>query len=189
MAVSDGKQVRQAPWDASTFESLYRRTSGAVYRYVYFRTGMNGDIAAEITGDVFLAAWRAEMPARERGLPWLYGIAARKVADFHRKSGREITFSKVEADDRRRFEHLLGFEARPGDGEEQTDAVRRVLGQALTSLPLETQTLLLDKYVHRIPVRSMAGQLRKTESATMSLLARARRRLREAVLSLLEKEG
>lgn len=55
--------------------------------------------AADLTQEVFLAAWRARDrfdPSRGPLAAWLVGIAKNKIIDAHRKDGRQVPTAKDE---------------------------------------------------------------------------------------------
>lgn len=172
-------------WARESFDAFYRSYAAVVYRHVYFRVGLDDAASADITGEVFLAAWSQTRPAEEEALQLLYGIARRKVADFYRSKlrRREVRFSDLDEADRTFLHGLLAQAAPSGtqDSPRLSAAAREMLGQALTALESETQDLLLDKYVRGNSIQHMAERLGKSETATMSLLARARQKLRDAL--------
>jgi RNA polymerase sigma-70 factor (ECF subfamily) len=86
--VTDDEEERlfqEIQLNPEVFTILYRRYLPRVYRYLYFRTG-NSDDAQELTSQVFLAALEGIPRYKHRGLfsTWLFSIARRKAADFHR---------------------------------------------------------------------------------------------------------
>ncbi len=83
--LDDGALVAAAQSDPGAFDVLYRRYVTPVYRYCYARVGNRTD-AEDLTAQTFLAA--LEGLTRYRGCgsfaAWLFGIARRKCADYHR---------------------------------------------------------------------------------------------------------
>jgi RNA polymerase sigma factor (sigma-70 family) len=87
MGRSDDELLALAREDAGAFGLIYRRHSEAVFRYLVYRTG-SGDVAAELTAEVFAAAFEACAHYRRNGTParaWLFGIANHKLADSARR--------------------------------------------------------------------------------------------------------
>src|SRR5258708_16639918 len=84
-------------WDVASFERFYNAHAAAIYRFIYYRTGMDRAVAAEITGDVFLAAWSQPPAGANESAAVLFGIAKRKIVDFYRTQRRlkEIRFSDL----------------------------------------------------------------------------------------------
>jgi RNA polymerase sigma-70 factor (ECF subfamily) len=70
------------------FERLYRAHTNAVMLYALRRTSPAD--AADVHSEVFLVAWRRldEVP-EEAGLPWLYGVARRVLANQRRGQRRQ----------------------------------------------------------------------------------------------------
>jgi RNA polymerase sigma-70 factor, ECF subfamily len=67
------------------FAALYRQYLAPVYRYLFARTGAAAE-AEDLTSQVFLAALEGLPNYQHRGqfAAWLFAIARRKAADFHR---------------------------------------------------------------------------------------------------------
>ncbi|MGZ9226388.1 MAG: RNA polymerase sigma factor, partial [Anaerolineales bacterium] len=79
--------VRRAQTDAQAFGALYDRYVQRVYRYCYYRTNSPPD-AEDLTAQIFLAALEGLPRYRQDGhfAGWLFSIARKKVADFHRRA-------------------------------------------------------------------------------------------------------
>lgn len=77
--------------DASArFEALYRATRVPVLGYLSRRTASLED-AADLLAEVYLVAWRriADVPAGDEARLWLFGVARRVLANYHRRSRTE----------------------------------------------------------------------------------------------------
>jgi RNA polymerase sigma-70 factor (ECF subfamily) len=72
--------------DASRFEALYREHYAAVLAYARRRIPGRAD---DVVSETFLVAWRRLDDVPSDGLPWLYGVARRVVADVRRSAGRQ----------------------------------------------------------------------------------------------------
>lgn len=74
--------------DESWFERFYGRHHPAVCAYCVRRVGSVE--APDIVSQVFSVAWRRrdDLPAADRELPWLYGVARRVVGHHWRSVGR-----------------------------------------------------------------------------------------------------
>src|SRR5512138_1447868 len=79
--------VRAAQNDAQAFGALYDRYVQRVYRYCFYRTNHAPD-AEDLTAQIFLAALEGLPRYRQDGhfAGWLFSIARKKVADFHRRT-------------------------------------------------------------------------------------------------------
>jgi RNA polymerase sigma factor (sigma-70 family) len=178
-------QMDAAPprWDTFSFELFYDQHAPAVYRYVYFRTGMDAGIAAELVAEIFLALWMQDRPGEGEEAPLLYGIVRRKLADFFRtrERQREIRFADLGAAER---EWVAGLLSDHDDASQPPHALsepaRRLMGEVLSSLETQAQELLVGKYFRYLSLRELAKLHGKTESAISSALARARQTLRDA---------
>ena len=174
------------PWDMRAFEVFYDAYAPLVYRYVYFRTGMDHNAAVELTNDVFLAAWRDRSLFAVEPQRVLLGIAWRKLVDHYRRRGRnrERAFTDLPAAEQLWLEHVAADadgKPIPPKSETGSEDAREFIGVALTSLEPADQQLLLDKYVKQKSIAELAATLSRTASAVMSSLARARERLRTAL--------
>jgi len=94
--------------------------------------------AADITQEVFLAAWKARDrfdPDRGPLAAWLVGIAKNKIIDTYRKEGRQVP--QVSNTDTSRLEH-------PTDGRSPVDhlADRLLVTEALATLPDRPRTVV-----------------------------------------------
>ena len=163
--------VRRAQVDAEAFGALYDRYVQRVYRYCYYRTNHAPD-AEDLTAQIFLAALEALPRYRQDGhfAAWLFSIARKKVADFHRRaphaSLEEYTFPAmyndlavdVEASQRR--EHLR----------------KRI--QALTE---DERELIHLRYVAELSFAEIARALGRKEEAVKKSLYRLIARLKQAL--------
>lgn len=88
--LSEAQLVKAARDDPQAFDMVYRRYVTAVYRYCFAQTSCPTE-AEDLTAAIFLAAWEALPGYSGRGsfAAWLFGIARRKCADFHRRHYRQ----------------------------------------------------------------------------------------------------
>src|SRR5512144_929908 len=79
--------VHRAQTDTQAFGALYDRYVQRVYRYCYYRTNSIPE-AEDLTAQIFLAALEGLPRYRQDGhfAGWLFSIARRKVADYHRRA-------------------------------------------------------------------------------------------------------
>ena len=86
--------------DAGSFETLYRRHRGPLYRFL-LRQVSDTATAEELFQDV----WMRVIDSRERYQPrakfssWVYAIAHNRLMDFYRSSGRAKFLAQDEAED------------------------------------------------------------------------------------------
>lgn len=86
--------------DPDALEAFYREHIDAVQRFVARRVENHED-AADLTAEVFLAAIHASRDYKGDAaapLAWLYGIARRVVASYHRSTARTLrAVSRIDA--------------------------------------------------------------------------------------------
>ncbi|MEV8377397.1 sigma-70 family RNA polymerase sigma factor [Kribbella sp. NPDC056861] len=172
---------RAAAGDGEAFADVYRRHAGAIYNFLYRRTGSWSD-AQDLTSAVFLQAWRRRSEIvlhNDSALPWLLRTAdytARNEWRSKRSYQRALTAANLTATDEP--DHADGVIERLDD--------RRQLQQARAAtakLPRHEREIVeicvwagLDQQAAAIALDIPLGTLR-------SRLSRARKRLRELNLA------
>jgi RNA polymerase sigma-70 factor (ECF subfamily) len=153
--------------DEDAFRAWYDGALPRVYRYLLARTG-DESLAEELTQQTFIEAIRnsRQFAGRSDLVTWLIAIARRKLVDHYRKAGA----------DHRRSIRLADQPSNSGPPAETRLAVLDALGQ----LAPDQRLALTYRYLDQLPVREIAEALGRTESATESLLSRARDAFREA---------
>lgn len=73
--------TRNTPRDLAWFEAFYRSTQPLVYRYVWRRAP---HVVDDVTSEVFITAWRRVHDIPDHQVPWLYNVAANKLAHHRR---------------------------------------------------------------------------------------------------------
>ncbi len=138
----------------------------AIYRYIAFRVGER-ETAEDLASEVFTRLLTA---LRDRNAPqntlrgWLYGVAARVVADHHRRQYRiqQVELDEALASDTHDpamvLEHKLTQESLKQAMEELTEEQRHVLGL---------------RFGADMPIQDVARTLGKSEGAIKQLQARA----------------
>jgi RNA polymerase sigma factor (sigma-70 family) len=122
--LSDDELIAVAREDPRAFGRIYERHSEAVLRYLLYRTG-SAEQAAELTAEVFAAAFEACARYRRNGTParaWLFGIANHKLADSARRrriddrARRRLGIERLELPDQEleRVEELADLERAGG---------------------------------------------------------------------------
>jgi RNA polymerase sigma-70 factor (ECF subfamily) len=161
--------VRRAQTDAQAFGALYDRYVQRVYRYCYYRTSSASD-AEDLTAQVFLTALEALPRYRQDGhfAAWLFSIARRKVADFHRRRPQaaleESVLPPIHTD--------LAMDL-------ETSQRRERLLQRIRLLAEDEQELIHLRYVAELSFGEMANALQRKEEAVKKSLYRLLRRLKE----------
>jgi len=164
--------VRRAQTDAQAFGLLYDRYVQRVYRYCYYRTNSPPE-AEDLTAQIFLAALEGLPGYRQNGhfAGWLFSIARKKVADFHRRRPHlpleEAALPPIHADES--ADLTMDVEA------SQRREGLRCLIQALRE---EERELIHLRYVAELSFAEIAKALRKNEEAVKKTLYRLIARLK-----------
>jgi RNA polymerase sigma-70 factor, ECF subfamily len=153
------------------FRLWYDDALPRVYRYLLARCG-DQSLAEEATQEAFVEAIRSRRRFEGRSDPvtWICSIGRHRLADHTRQDHRNAS------------RQLRLIHARP---ESENRAWREVddredVERALSTLAAEHRLALMLRYLDQLSVREIAGLLRRSESATESLLGRAREGFRRA---------
>ena len=156
------------------FHVFYERALPRVYGYLFTRCGGDRAAAEDLTQLTFASAIRERRSYDGRSDPivWLTGIARHKLADHFRTRDRE----------ERRWLRLVVREVavdRELAAWRDVDE-REALVRALARLSALQRAVVVLHYADGLPVREVAQAIGRSESATESLLSRAREALRRA---------
>ena len=164
--------------DEHAFADLYDRYIDQVYGYVRRRVG-NREVAEDLTGDVFLRAWRRFDRFEWQGVDlgaWLTTIARNRVNDHFQSARFRLERSTDEIGDR---------DAGPrNDLPEKVAEARelaRSLAEALDQLKGEHREVIELRFVHDMSVSETAAVMGRTVGATKALQYRALRALAAVV--------
>lgn len=158
--------------DELAFRRWYDDALPRVYRFLLARSNHDAALAEELTQQTFIEAVRRrhQFDGRSDPVTWLITIGRNKLVDHHRRLDRE----------RRRHLRLVAGWTDPGATSwgvpEERDAIRT----ALATLGGEQRIALLLRHLDGLSVREIARLIGRTESATDSLLFRARQAFRRA---------
>lgn len=157
--------------DPLSFRTWYDDALPRVYRYVLTRCG-DETLAEEVTQEAFVEAIRNRHRFEGRSDPvtWICTIGRNRLVDHVRRDRLRASRQLRLIDANRDLESSVWRES------DERDAVRHALGRLR---PDERLALML-RYLDQLPVREIAGLLHRTESATESLLGRAREAFRGA---------
>jgi RNA polymerase sigma-70 factor (ECF subfamily) len=157
----------------AAFRAWYERLLPRVYGYVYSRCGRDHDLAEDLVQVTFIEAirGRATFDGRAEPFTWLCGIARHKLADHYRQLDREEARGEQLAAQRERID--------PPNEAAAVDE-RDAIGRALNGLPALQRAVLVFTALDGLTVREAAALVGRSESATESLLHRARVAFREA---------
>lgn len=179
------ERSRQGRRDA--FEELVRMYSPKVFAlaYGFIRDRASADDLAQ---DVFLKAYQALPSFRsESGFgTWIYRIAVNHVKDHLRKAARRPT---VSLEDVGECPAVSNDEAEARIRERDEENRRRDVRRVLETLPMKYRTILTLRDVEGLPYEEVARILALAPGTVDSRLFRARRMLRERMISHLERKG
>lgn len=169
-SAQDGELLRATVrGERQAFAAFYRRHLPAVLAYL-MRVGANRELAGDLAAEVFAAALLGAeryQPRYSSALPWLCGIARRKLADTHRRG-------RVEDRARRR----LGV---PRELLEDADLERTVelassdrsLSALVEQLPPRQREALLARVVEEHDYAEIAAAQGASEAAARQNVRRA----------------
>lgn len=171
------EQARQG--DASAFEAIYREYQSQIAGYLYRMVG-DPDIAADLTQDVFLNAYRS-IGRTQPGLNlrgWLYTIASNAALSYHRRR-KIVQWSPLDPS---------GNDATALGPEEQV-VNREELGAALRALPPEQAACILLSVRDGFSYQEIASMLGISEGAVKTRTYRARLALARSLRASEESDG
>lgn len=172
VAYRDERSLGIPAHDDDAFRSWYDATLPRVYRYLLARCGGDPALAEELTQQTYIEAVRnrRRFDGRADVVTWLVAIGRNKLIDHFRRAGR----------DRQRHLRLVSRWSNAGEGGWGAAEERQAINTALDRLSGEQRVALLLRYLDGLPVREVARALHRSESATESLLVRAREAFRRA---------
>ena len=149
------------------FEALYAANHAAIFGYALRRTASPDD-AADILAETFLTAWRRldELPPGDDAKMWLYGVARRVLANYHRGERRRSALA-----DRLHAELASSYVPPQFDGESAK------IAEAMRRLPQQQQELLALNAWEGLDYGEIATVLGCSRNAVRIRLHRARIRL------------
>jgi RNA polymerase sigma factor (sigma-70 family) len=167
--------------DADAFAALYDREAQTVLVFIARRT-LDAELALDLTAETFAQAFRGRRSFRgstemeERA--WLYTIARRQIARYHRRGGVErralralaAEVPAVHEDDIREIEEAAGL------GE-----LRAALGDELQRLSRNQREALRLRVVEDLPYPEVASSLGVTEATARARVSRGLRALAAAL--------
>lgn len=157
--------------DQARFRTWYDDALPRVYGYLLARCG-DRSLAEEATQEAFVEAFRARRRFEGRSDPvtWVCAIGRNRLADHVRRDRRSAD----------RQLRLIGAYSEPETSAWRQNDVREGVERALTALTAEQRLSLALRYLDHLHVREIAALLHRSESATESLLGRAREAFRRA---------
>lgn len=148
------------------FQSMYRSALPTVFGFLSFRTGGDRELAEDLTAETFAAAVARYKVGEEHLVTtsWLLTVARRRLIDHWRRS--EVA------------ERKLVLVAGAAQSEEPNNEERSLVMAVLAELPDSQRAALVLQHLEGMTVVEVAEIIGRSETATESLLARARRTFR-----------
>jgi RNA polymerase sigma-70 factor, ECF subfamily len=164
--------------EREAFEELARRHADRLYAVV-LRFVADAEEAEEVTQEAFLRAWRSieRFHGRARFFTWLYRIG---INEAKRRAERRPAAGMVGSLEDAPIDHAPDWSEAPEIRAEQ-DEVRRVLEDAVRSLPIEYRAPLILRDVEGLSTAEAAEVMELSEAAFKSRLHRARLVVRRAI--------
>ena len=161
--------------DPDAFAELYDRHAGQILTWSSVRVG---DYGADLTAEVFAAAWQSRMRFRDEhdgsALPWLYGIAHNVFRSSLRKR-------RVEYGARERLGLPLTVMHAEFEAVDDRLSFPAAVLRAFADLPDSERQLLVLRLVEERPYREIAQRLQCTPVAARLRVSRSLRRLHLAL--------
>jgi RNA polymerase sigma factor (sigma-70 family) len=158
--------------DPEAFGVFYDRHVRALLGYFARRTA-DPEVAADLTAETFASAIVARRRFRPGGAPaaaWLYTIAARRLADFHRRGRVDERVRRSLAMERRAI------------GAEDANTIRLLADDAasvlLADLPDEQRIAVAARVVDDRGYAELAGETHSSEAAVRQRVSRGLQTLR-----------
>jgi RNA polymerase sigma-70 factor (ECF subfamily) len=152
--------------EPAALTEIHERYYDPIFRYISFRTG-SVMVAEDLASDVFLRLLSA---LRDKNAPqntirgWLYGVAARVVADYYRKMAR--------TEETMLHEQVAAQKALPEELVAQQLSAES-LHVAMQTLPESQQKVLALRFGAGMRIKEVAKLLDKSEGAVKQLQLRA----------------
>jgi RNA polymerase sigma-70 factor (ECF subfamily) len=149
----------------------------------------NQDAAEDLAQETLLEAWRSEYRLRDatKRTQWLSGIARNICLRWLRKSGRDAAHlvEPHPAVSRQDAAPVDLEDVLTSDQDVEVELERKelieLLDRALTLLPAETRTVLVQRYIEESPLSTIAAQLGTNTSAVAMRLQRGKLILRRVL--------
>jgi RNA polymerase sigma-70 factor, ECF subfamily len=166
--MEDSLLIDQAQKDPQAFEQLYEKYAEKVYKYFFFHTNLDYDVAEDLTQETFVRAYDHLPQYEDKGYSYgtyLLTIAHNMLVNHYRKKQpapiEEAT--KIPYNITEELEH-----------KSEEDALHK----AIETLPPQEQKIIELKYAQDLPIRDIAAKLHKNENTIKLALFRIRKKLK-----------
>jgi RNA polymerase sigma-70 factor (ECF subfamily) len=170
--------------DPKAFGDLYESHAPAIFRYLYSHLDNLMD-AEDLTGEVFMKAWRSLPKYSERGVPFLaflFRIARNILVDHYRKNNQLETKDPEEMDG-----YSAEVTSEPSELVGSQIEHQRIL-RVLRKLRIDYQSVLLLRFISELSPEETAQVMNRSVGAIRVLQHRALAVLREELNDLGQHE-
>lgn len=155
------------------FAKFYKENMDRIYRYVYFRTGQNQDVAEDLVAEIFMKALKAfdRYDPEKSKSAWIYRIAHNHLANYYRDKKQTVDIDDV------------AFFLKGDDGNEVMETQEDVLAlqKGLDTLNVDERRLVTMKYLEGYAYKEMAEVIGKSADALKVATHRAMLKLRSVL--------
>lgn len=159
-----------------SFTDVYTTHKDKIYSYVFYRVGLNTDVAEDVVSDVFLKAYKAFDSYDEQYAvsTWLYTIARNTLIDHYRKGKQVIDIDAIEIADQTDPLYILIT----------ADISLSEMHTAIESLPESQRVYITKQFVEGYSAREIADAEGMSHAAVRKQVSRGIAVLRERLLSI-----
>lgn len=157
--------------DLSAYEVIFKRYSGKVYRFIFFRIKDSASVD-DLVNEVFLKLWQQ----LQKGVSiknvraYIYQMARNSVIDHYRTRREHVDITKIE--------HVLESEY-DMVAENMTQSEIRELLKRMSNLRDDYQEMLHLRYVEDFTITEIAEILKKSKGAVKVTIHRAVKKLQD----------
>jgi RNA polymerase sigma-70 factor (ECF subfamily) len=173
--------------DKDTIKQWFNEFADRLYTIVYYRTGRDSDLAADIVQQTFATALlkiKEYQPARGDMLTWLISLSRNVTKKMLKEKNRQISLEpQLHSVNGRLFQLCSAIDTHPLPADiieqaELADLVRRTLGL----LPERYRKALRQYYYEQSSIEQIAKDEHLSQSAVRILLYRARKAFKKHLL-------
>jgi RNA polymerase sigma-70 factor (ECF subfamily) len=143
-----------------------------IYRYIYYKTGQNKELAEDLTEDVFVKVWtnRASYKPEVSSIKsWVYAIARYHVIDYYRKNKKNYETSKNED---------IYFDKNDNLNQDEGILIDEVK-EGLSRLDKKERDVIILRYINGLSIEEISQLIHKKSSATKVMIHRAIKHLKK----------
>ena len=164
------------PAQPVSMEAVYEEYFPVVYNYVYYKL-LNREHSEDVVSQVFLKVVQnlhRYDPALASMRTWLMRITDRTLIDFYRRQKITLSFN----DEENGLENTLHVHF-DEEYERILSPERRMVFEALQSLPERERMFIYYRYYLGITNREIALRMQMNENTVAAIMARARKKLKD----------